>query len=94
MSGGHAFHATWSPVHPVRYRMLSAARAARYLSVDHAADRIRGYEARGAVPQPGDVRARLARGEVITTHISEYELLDGLPCPDCENTDCTCPGAG
>lgn len=93
MSGGHAFHAAWAPEHPVRWRMIGRPHGWRYLSLDDAMERIEDYARRGAVPQPPDVRDQLLAGRVITTHISEFELLRSLPCPDCESDPCACPGA-
>jgi hypothetical protein len=76
------YHDAWAPEHPVRVRPTQHSGVGRFLTVEVAVSRIHGYEARGAVPQPGDVRQRLAAGEVITTHVSEYELLAEAPRDD------------
>lgn len=73
---------TWSESHPVRLRFVHNGDVVGFIALPDAVARLAGYEARGAVPLPADYPDRLAAGEVITTHITEYELLPADPGDD------------
>lgn len=73
---------TWSESHPVRLRFVHNGDVVGFIAFEDAVERLAGYEARGAVPLPTDYPDRLASGEVITTHITEYERFPADPEDD------------